>query len=73
VINRAWKNFHDNLPEVQVLLQVHDSLAGQFPTHRKAALLPQMKQQASIIIPYAEPLIIPVGIKVSDLSWGDVE
>jgi len=73
VINRAWKNFHDNLPEVQVLLQVHDSLAGQFPTHRKAALLPQMKQQASIIIPYAEPLIIPVGIKVSDISWGDVE
>ena len=32
VINRAWVNIYKNLPAVQVLIQVHDSLAGQIPT-----------------------------------------
>ena len=72
VINRAWLNFHEHIPEVQVLLQVHDSLAGQFPTHRRAHLLPLMQQHSRITIPYEDPLVIPTGIKTSDVSWGDV-
>ena len=32
VINRIWSAIYNTLPEVQVLLQVHDSLAGQLPT-----------------------------------------
>lgn len=71
VINRCWINFSKQLPDVQVLLQVHDSLAGQFPTHKKAALLPKMQECSRIIIPYDEPLIIPTGIKTSEISWGD--
>ena len=71
VINRAWLNFHEQLPEVQVLLQVHDSLAGQFPTHRSAFLLPKMQECSRIVIPYDDPLIIPTGIKTSLVSWGD--
>jgi len=59
------------MPEVQVLLQVHDSLAGQFPTHRAATLLPLMHQHAQIEIPYDPPLIIPIGVKTSTISWGD--
>jgi DNA polymerase len=71
VINRAWLAFHENIPEVQVLLQVHDSLAGQFPTHRKATILPLMEKYSKIIIPYDDPLIIPTGVKTSEVSWGD--
>lgn len=71
VINRVWLNFYNNLPEVHVLLQVHDSLCGQFPTHLKEKLIPLMKKNAEIVIPYEEPLIIPVGIKTSEVSWGD--
>lgn len=71
VINRAWINFHEQIPEVQVLLQVHDSLAGQFPTHRTATLLPLMQQHSRIVIPYDDPLVIPTGIKTSTVSWGD--
>jgi DNA polymerase I-like protein with 3'-5' exonuclease and polymerase domains/uracil-DNA glycosylase len=71
VINRAWLAFYENIPEVQVLLQVHDSLAGQFPTHRRATLLPLMERYSKIVIPYDEPLIIPTGIKTSTISWGD--
>lgn len=71
VINRCWLNFYNNIPEVQVLLQVHDSLAGQFPTHRKDVLIPLMQQHSKIVIPYETPLIIPTGIKTSEISWGD--
>jgi DNA polymerase-1 len=70
-INKIWKNLYDNLPEVQVLLQVHDSLAGQFPTSRHAMCLPAMQSLARIVIPYEDPLIIPCGIKTSSVSWGD--
>lgn len=71
VINRAWLNFHRELPEVQVLLQVHDSLAGQFPTHRRDTLLPRMQELSRIVVPYEDPLIIPTGVKTSTVSWGD--
>jgi len=73
VINKAWLNFSANIPEVQVLLQVHDSLAGQFPTFMRDTILPKMAEQSQILIPYADPLIIPTGIKTSTVSWGDCE
>jgi len=71
VINRAWLNLYEQLPEVQVLLQVHDSLAGQFPTYRKESILPKMRECSRVIIPYDDPLVIPTGIKTSEVSWGD--
>lgn len=71
LINRIWTSFYENIPEVQVLLQVHDSLAGQFPTHRSATILPLMEKHSHIKIPYDPPLIIPTGVKTSTVSWGD--
>lgn len=71
VIDRAWVNIANNLPEVAILLQVHDSLAGQFRTTHKSTLLPLIKSYAQITVPYEDPLIIPVGIKTSEKSWGD--
>lgn len=73
LINRIWTSFYQNIPEVQVLLQVHDSLAGQFPTHRAPIVLPLMQKFSRIEIPYDDPLIIPTGIKTSTVSWGDCE
>ena len=69
-INRAYLNIYNNLPEVWTLLQVHDSLAGQFPTHLKDWAVRRMKEEAQIVIPYDDPLIIPVNIKTSAVSWG---
>lgn len=71
VINRIWINFYEQLPEVQVLLQVHDSLAGQFPTHRTPYLLPKMQELSRIVVPYEDPLVIPTGVKTSTVSWGN--
>jgi DNA polymerase I len=70
VINRIWKNIYDRLSHVQVLLQVHDSLGGQYPSSD-----PTNRQQildcSRIVVPYREPLTIPCGIKTSIVSWGD--
>lgn len=70
VINRAWVNLCEQLPEVQVLQQVHDSLAGQIPTSRVAALLPRIRELSTIQLPYPTPFSIPLSIKTSPASWG---
>ncbi len=64
-------NIFNNCPDTEVLLQVHDSLAGQFPTRRKAEEIARILQNAKITIPYDDPLIIPTGISTSEVSWGD--
>lgn len=70
LINRAYVAIDQQLPEVEILLQVHDSLAGQFDTYRADVLLPQIIKCAEIALPYDDPLTIPVGVKSSPISWG---
>ena len=71
-IDRIWLRIFQNIPQVEILLQVHDSLVGQFPTYLKAPLIREIQEQSrQVIIPYEDPLIIPVGIKTSEKSWGD--
>lgn len=67
-INKIWLNIYRMLPEVQVLLQVHDSLAGQFPVGFDRS---KFNQCTKVIVPYDDPLIIPTGLKTSTKSWGD--
>ena len=71
VINRVWENLFDHAPQIQVLLQVHDSLAGQFPTHRTAQCHEDFARLSRIVVPYPDPLIIPIELKTSEKSWGD--
>jgi DNA polymerase I-like protein with 3'-5' exonuclease and polymerase domains/uracil-DNA glycosylase len=70
-INRIWMRIYEQLPHIQILLQVHDSLVGQFPTFRGQQALNEMAEVSKIELPYDEPLIIPVGVKTSEKSWGD--
>lgn len=70
IINRAYVNICRNLKEVQVLMQVHDSLAGQFPNHFGEWALRRIVEESEIVLPYAEPLIVPVGVVSSKESWG---
>lgn len=71
IINTAWYNINTNLPEVEVLMQVHDSLDMQVPSRLVRELLPKIQEQSLITVPYPDPLIIPVGFKTSEKSWGD--
>lgn len=70
LINRIYMNIYDNLKEVQVLLQVHDSLAGQYPVAIAEQCRRRIIEEAQIQLPYDDPVIIPVGIKTSRESWG---
>lgn len=56
---------------IELLIQVHDSLAGQFPTKLEASARKDLLELTRIPVPYADPLIIPIGIKTSTKSWGD--
>jgi len=71
VINGGFVNLHNNMPDVQVLLQVHDSLVAQCPTRLFVSLLEDIRKNVLITVPYEDPLIIGVGIKASTKSWGD--
>ena len=73
LINRAYVAIDRDLKEVDILLQVHDSLAGQFPTHLGDWMTNQIVAKAEIALPYDDPLIIPVGVKTSTESWGGCE
>ena len=74
LINRAYVAISESLPKVEVLLQVHDSLAGQYPTHMGDWLKTEIVKKAEILLPYkGDPLTIPIGIKTSTKSWGDCE
>jgi DNA polymerase len=69
VINKIWMGIFETLPDVQVLLQVHDSLAGQYPSS-----MPEMRGRIQdcghITVPYEDPLVIPFSVKTSEVSWG---
>jgi DNA polymerase I-like protein with 3'-5' exonuclease and polymerase domains len=70
LINRGYHNIHTQEPEIQVLLQVHDSLGGQYPIDKANIYRTKIRTLCTVPLPYPEPLTIPVGIKTSDLSWG---
>lgn len=73
-IDRIWLALFEHFQLIQVLLQVHDSLAGQFPTHLKEICKKAMHDTAATVsIPYEDLLVIPIGIKTSEVSWGDCE
>jgi DNA polymerase-1 len=72
IINTAWDNIDNTLPEVEVLMQVHDSLTMQVPSQLYRELLPHIQEQSLVVVPYEDPLIVPVGFSVSSKSWGEV-
>jgi DNA polymerase I-like protein with 3'-5' exonuclease and polymerase domains/uracil-DNA glycosylase len=76
LINRIWAALEDDpvLAEMllAILMQVHDSLVGQFSAHMKEKAKARIIEVASsVVMPYKDPLYIPVGIVTSDKSWGE--
>lgn len=69
-INHIWMNLYERYPWIWILLQVHDSLVGQYPVHRREEADRALEECSQIILPYDDPLIIPTGTKRSTVSWG---
>lgn len=70
-VDHMMKLFANPSFGIEVLLQVHDSLPGQFPTHRRTECLAKIAELSRIVVPYDDPLIIPFSVKTSERSWGD--
>jgi len=72
-INKGTVNVDRRIPELELLLQVHDSCVFQVKKERLFSLLPLIKECLEVPVPYEDPLIMPVGIEISTISWGDVK
>ncbi len=70
LINRGYYNIHTKEPTIEVLLQVHDSLAGQYPIGQRDICRSKILAHCAVELPYEQPIIIPVGVKTSTVSWG---
>lgn len=73
VINKGFVNLDENMPDLQVLLQVHDSLVYQIPEGQMYSHLKEAELNLLVPIPYEDTLTIPVGFAASRYSWGDVK
>lgn len=71
ITNLMINNIERDLHEVEVLQHGHDSTLCQFPTHSISRLIPLIHRSCSITVPFADPFVMPVGLKISDKSWGD--
>lgn len=73
IIDTAYNRITDHIPEAQILLQVHDSLVGQVPIPLWKTVKPRLREALEVVVPYADPLIVPTGLATSTISWGDVK
>lgn len=73
IIDTAYNRITDHIPEAQILLQVHDSLVGQVPIPLWPKIKPRIREALEVVVPYADPLIVPTGLATSMKSWGDVQ
>lgn len=74
IASKGATRIRRNLPWVSVLLQVHDSVVFQIPTHRYTqANMAVIKQLLEIPVPYPDPLIIPWELSVSTTTWGETK
>lgn len=62
--SQRWKD------TTQFLLQVHDSIVFQVQ-YRDEKYIQEIVDDMRVIVPYHDPLIIPMSVTKSRLSWGD--
>ncbi len=81
LVNKGWSNIRKkegwtyvkkikSTPNIgSVKLQVHDALLVQYPKSDTDAPL-RIKKHMEIELPYPKPLIVPVDLKISSVSYG---
>lgn len=60
-------------PDLEITMQGHDSIVGHYDTARESEILPAMYAASKILIPYPDPLWIPLELSTSLSSWGEVK
>lgn len=72
IIDTAYNRITETLPDIDIYLQVHDSLVGGCPIELWPKLKPKLRECLEVVVPYADPLVVPTGLATSLKSWGDV-
>lgn len=72
-INKAMLRIYRELPDCQLLLQIHDSLLLQVRQELAPAIFPSIIDAMRIEVPFTDPLTIPVTLKWSDKNWGSMK
>lgn len=74
LINHIWEKLETDPRTkdlMEILLQVHDSLVGQYDSLQGDFAMRQLLEVANeVAVPYDDPLFIPVGAAKSTESWG---
>jgi DNA polymerase family A len=70
---RGALQLRSGVPWAELLLQVHDSIVFQIPSHRweQGSTLDLIRRHLEVPVPYPDPLLIGWGISSSPTSWGD--
>jgi len=63
----------EGIPDMSIVLQCYDSVVGYYPSILEEEMLPKLHAATQVVVPYDDPLIVPMGLKTSKVSWGDVE
>ena len=71
LINKIWVQVVKDLPEVSILMQVHDSLVFQYKIEDKVKVIENLPKVMRVGIPYIPVLYIDMGFKYSSVSYGD--
>lgn len=69
LVNKGLVAVDKHEANVDVLMQIHDAIAGQFISTDLTAPN-RIQQHMEIALPYKEPLIIPADITTSTISYG---
>lgn len=73
IINRAWRTMYSLDPDLEMLMQVHDSLVFQVRKESFERLLPAIHQAMLVPVPYPDPMTIGTSIDISPHSWGNIK
>lgn len=72
IINQALCRIAESGSSAELLLQVHDSLVGQYPKNERFLTLPVLRECLAVPVPYDDPLTIGTSLDLSIRSWGEL-
>lgn len=70
-INKIIVSMRVMRPRIRVRLQTHDSLTATGRRELFPNIINEIQTHTNVVVPYDDPLVIPMGFKSSEVSWGD--
>lgn len=72
-INKIIVALQRGVPNIEILLQVHDSVLFQIPLADEIISRPLIEMACQLTLPYDDPMPMPVELKRSETNWGEMK